>query len=283
MPTTVLPIGSRGEAQPVRFRSVFISDVHLGTRGCQADHLLDFLRQVESDYLYLVGDIVDGWRLKKKWFWPQSHDEVLEQILGRARNGTEVIYLPGNHDEALRKLIGKKLGDVRVVHETIHRTVDGRRLLVIHGDLFDTVVRDMKWLALLGSFAYDLSITLNNALNAARRCLGFGYWSLSGYLKDRVKAAVKFVDDFERRLVAEARRREVCGVVCGHVHKPEIRTVDDVLYVNDGDWVENCTALVEHQDGRLELLDWARRQSVILPPLRAPAPTLAGRKAAAAA
>jgi UDP-2,3-diacylglucosamine pyrophosphatase LpxH len=245
-----------------QYRSIFISDVHLGFRGCKAVCLLDFLRHVESDYLYLVGDIVDGWRLEKKWFWPERHGEVLRRLFARAGDGTRVFYLPGNHDEGLRTLIGRTFRGVQVLHEIIHETADGRRLLVTHGDTFDGVVTDMRWLALLGSVAYDLSLVANNALNAVRRRLGLGYWSLSAFLKDRVKAAVKFIDGFERSLAAEARRRRVCGVICGHVHKPEMRTIEGVLYFNAGDWVESCSALVEHLDGRLELVHWARRRGL---------------------
>ena len=272
------------EAAPARrrYRSIFISDVHLGWRGCKAEVLLDFLQRVESDYLYLVGDIVDGWRLEKKWFWPRSHEEILSGLLARAADGTRVFYLPGNHDEVLRRLIGGSLGAVQVVHDIIHVTADGRRLLVVHGDAFDSVVREMRWLALLGSLAYDASLGLNTLLNAVRLRLGLRYWSLSAWLKDRVKSAVRFIERFEHTLAAEARRRKVCGVICGHVHKPEIRTIQDVLYVNDGDWVENCSALVEHMDGRLELLDWGRGRSIVLPPVRS-AVASAGEPAAAAA
>jgi UDP-2,3-diacylglucosamine pyrophosphatase LpxH len=269
------------EAPPRRHRTIFISDVHLGTRGCKADCLLDFLHHVESDYLYLVGDIVDGWRLQKRWFWPDKHAEVLNRLLARARHGTEVVYLPGNHDEALRKLIGRSVGGVKIRHDAIHRTADGRRLLVVHGDVFDGVVTDMRWLALIGSLAYELALTANTWLNIARRWLGLGYWPLSAFLKEQVKAAVKFIDRYERSLAREARRRAVCGVICGHVHKPEMRTIDGVLYYNDGDWVESCSALVEHDDGRLELLEWARqRQLDLLAPRRPTARGSAGRRPA---
>jgi UDP-2,3-diacylglucosamine pyrophosphatase LpxH len=269
------------EAPPRRYRTIFISDLHLGTRGCKADCLLDFLRHVESDYLYLVGDIVDGWRLQKRWYWPDKHAEVLNRLLARARHGTEVVYLPGNHDEALRKLIGRSVGGVKIRHDAIHRTADGRRLLVVHGDVFDGVVTDMRWLALIGSVAYELALSANTWLNIARRWLGLGYWPLSAFLKEQVKAAVKFIDQYERSLAREARRRAVCGVICGHVHKPEMRTIDGVLYYNDGDWVESCSALVEHDDGRLELLEWARqRQLDLLAPRRPTARGSAGRRPA---
>jgi len=247
-----------------RYRAVFISDVHLGSRGCKADCLLDFLHHVESDYLYLVGDIVDGWRLKKRWFWPDKHHEILHKLLARARQGTRVVYLPGNHDEALRSWIGRSFDGVRILHDVIHHTADGRRLLVIHGDAFDGVIADMRWLARLGSLAYESALAVNTGVNTVRRWLGLGYWPISQLLKDQVKAAVNFIDNFEQSLAAEARRRAVCGVVCGHVHKPEMRQIEGVLYLNDGDWVESCSALVEHGDGRLELLDWARQRRLDL-------------------
>lgn len=241
------------------YRAVFISDLHLGSRGCKADCLLDFLHQVESDYLYLVGDIVDGWRLKKKWFWPDQHNAILQRLFERANRGTRVVYLPGNHDEAVRRWLGRTFRGVRILQEVIHETADGRRFLVTHGDLFDSVVCEMRWLARLGSVAYDLALLLNTAVNRVRHRLGLGYWPISAFLKEQVKAAVRFIDDFERSLAAEARRRQVCGVVCGHVHKPEMRSIEGVLYLNDGDWVESCSALVEHADGRLEILEWARQ------------------------
>ena len=266
MSTSILPLPVTGRTGARRYRSIFISDVHLGSRGCQADCLLDFLNHVESDYLYLVGDIVDGWRLRKRWFWPVEHNEILRSLVERAWRGTEVIYLPGNHDDAFRKLIGQSLAGVKVVHDAIHETVDGKRMLVVHGDIFDSVVRDMKWLARLASVAYDTALGLNTLLNRALRALGYRYWSLSAFLKDQVKAAVRYVDNYERRLAAEARARDVCGVICGHVHKPNMRSIGRILYVNDGDWIENCSALVEHHDGRLELLNWPRKTTYATSP-----------------
>jgi UDP-2,3-diacylglucosamine pyrophosphatase LpxH len=257
MTTDDRPQKSTADRRGCRYRAVFISDLHLGTRGCKADCLLDFLHHVESEYLYLVGDIVDGWRLRKRWFWPDQHQQVLGRLFGRAAQGTKVTYLPGNHDEALHKWIGSTFAGVRVLHEVIHHTADGRRLLEIHGDGFDGVCREMKWLALLGSVAYDASLRLNTWLNALRHWLGLGYWSLSGFLKNQVKTAVKFIDRYERTITTEARRRGACGVICGHVHKPEIRIIEGIQYFNDGDWVESCSALVEHWDGRLELVSWA--------------------------
>ena len=239
------------------YRSVFISDIHLGTRGCQAELLLDFIRSVECERLYLVGDIVDGWKLRSGWCWPQSHNDVVQKILRLARKGVEVIYIPGNHDERVREFCGVHFGGVVVVRDAIHTTADGRRFLVVHGDEFDGVVQQARWLALLGDWAYRTVLGLNTWFNLARRRLGFGYWSLSAYLKARVKNAVAFVDAYEEALADEARRRGVDGVICGHIHKAEMRDIGGVAYVNDGGWVESCTAVVEHADGRLEILDWA--------------------------
>jgi UDP-2,3-diacylglucosamine pyrophosphatase LpxH len=238
------------------FRSIWISDIHLGTRGCKADFLLDFLRYTESEYLYLVGDIVDGWRLRKSWYWAQSHNDVIQKVLRKARKGTKVIYIPGNHDEWLRDYKEMHFGGVLLLNEAIHVTADGKRMLVIHGDAFDGVVRYARWLALLGDGAYDLTLRLNNYFNWVRRHLGYPYWSLSAYLKSRVKNAVQFVSDYAHAIAAEARHREVDGIICGHIHQADIREMGGVLYCNDGDWVESCTALVEHFDGRLEILHW---------------------------
>jgi UDP-2,3-diacylglucosamine pyrophosphatase LpxH len=260
-----------------RFRTIWISDIHLGTRGCQAELLLDFLKHTESDSLYLVGDIIDGWRLKKSWYWVQSHNDVIQKVLRKARKGTRVIYVPGNHDEALRDYTPIRLGGVRVTDEPVHETADGRRFLVIHGDQFDAVVRYAKWLAFLGDYAYNAALAINVWFNALRRRLGLPYWSLSAFLKQKVKNAVEYVGRFETAVAEEARRRRVDGVICGHIHKAEIRDFDGVLYCNDGDWVESCTALVEHADGRLEILDWLshRQGRVSADQLPAPAAKLA--------
>ena len=251
-----------GRLEPRRYRSIWISDIHLGTKGCQAELLLDFLKCSESEYLYLVGDIVDGWRLKRSWYWAQSHNDVVQKLLRKARKGTRVIYVPGNHDEALRDYSDNHFGGVHVVDEAIHTTADGRRLLVIHGDQFDGVVKYAKWLAILGDWAYNMMLAVNLWFNQIRRRLGFGYWSLSAYLKNKVKNAVQFIDDYENTVAEEARKRQVDGVVCGHIHKAEMRTIDGILYCNDGDWVESCTALVEHLDGRLEIVHWAAVRSL---------------------
>lgn len=241
-----------------RYRAVFISDLHLGTRGCQADLLLDFLRHVEADTWYLVGDIVDGWKLKRGWHWPQAHNDVVQKLLRKARKGARVVYVPGNHDEAFRPYGGLDFGGVECRTSAIHIAATGKRYLVIHGDAFDGVVTKAKWLALLGDLSYRALIRLNTVWNWGRRRLGLGYWSLSAFLKHRVKDAVSFIHDFEAAVTREARRRGCDGVICGHIHKAAIAEVDGVAYLNDGDWVESCTALVEHSDGRFEILEWAR-------------------------
>lgn len=244
------------------YRTIFLSDIHLGTRGCQAEILLDFLRCNESEYLYLVGDIVDGWRMRKSWYWQQSHNDVIQKVLRKARKGTKVTYIPGNHDEALRDYVDMQFGGIQVSSEAVHVTAKGERYLVIHGDEFDGVVRYAKWLALLGDWAYNVMLTVNHWFNFGRRLMGLRYWSLSAYLKGRVKNAVEFISRFEDALADEARRRDFKGVVCGHIHHAEIRDIGGILYCNDGDWVESCTALVEHFDGRLEILHWAAAQEI---------------------
>ena len=245
------------------YRTIFISDVHLGTRGCQADLLLDFIRSCECETLYLVGDIIDGWKLRSGWYWPQSHNDVVQKILRLARKGVTVIYVPGNHDDRIRDFCGVHFGGVVVARDAIHQTVDGRRFLVTHGDEFDGVVQHARWLAFLGDWAYRSLLAANTLFNGARRRLGFGYWSLSAFLKTRVKNALQFIENFEEAVADEARRRGVDGVICGHIHKAESRMIGDIAYINDGDWVESCTALVEHADGRLEILEWAKIRAAI--------------------
>ena len=252
----------RVDERPIRrYRAVFISDIHLGTRGCQAELLLDFIRGLECEQLYLVGDIIDGWRLKSGWYWPQAHNDVVQKILRMGRKGVQVTYIPGNHDEFARAYCGVHFGGVVVAQEAVHETADGRRLLIVHGDAYDGVVGYAKWLALLGDWAYAIVLQLNTWFNRARRRLGFGYWSLSAYLKGKVKNAVQFVADFEAAVLDEARRRGLDGVVCGHIHNAALRAEGGLLYANDGDWVESCTALVEHPDGRFEILEWAKVRS----------------------
>jgi UDP-2,3-diacylglucosamine pyrophosphatase LpxH len=243
-----------------RYRTIWLSDIHLGTRGCKAEYLIDFLRHNEAQTIYLVGDIVDGWRLKKSWYWPQTHNDVVQKLLRMVRKGSRVIYVPGNHDEWLRPYALLHFGGVEVLDEAVHVTADGRRLLVIHGDIFDTVVKHAKWLAALGDNAYTAALYINRYFNLLRRMFGYEYWSLSAYLKLKVKNAVQYIGSFAEALSEEARRRGLDGVVCGHIHHAEIRDLGGVLYCNDGDWVESCTALVEHFDGRLEIVPWTEKR-----------------------
>ena len=248
-----LPAAEEGA---LRFRTLWISDLHLGTPGCQAGALLHFLRHVECETLFLVGDIIDGWQLRRSWYWPQAHNDVIQKILRKARKGTRVIFVPGNHDEFARKYLGNNFGGVEVAEEWIHTLADGRRLWVTHGDYFDAVVQCAKWLAYVGDWAYELTLKVNSRLNSLRGRFGLPYWSLSKYLKLKVKRAVSYVGDFEEAVARRARELGVQGVVCGHIHHAEMRDIGGVLYCNDGDWVESLTALAEHADGRLEIIDW---------------------------
>ncbi|WP_296653382.1 UDP-2,3-diacylglucosamine diphosphatase [Paraburkholderia sp.] len=246
---------------PHRYRTIWLSDIHLGTNGCQANYLLDFLRHNESEYLYLVGDIIDGWQLRKGWYWPQAHNDVVQKVLRKARKGTHVVYIPGNHDEGARQFCDLAFGDIHVREEAFHTTLTGKRLWVVHGDLFDGVIQHAKWLAYLGDSAYTLILLLNRWFNRVRAKLGFQYWSLSQYLKHQVKNAVNFISSFERVMTDEARRRGCDGVVCGHIHKAEIRDIDGMLYCNDGDWVESLSALVETFEGELRIIYWTVMQA----------------------
>jgi len=239
-----------------RVRTLFLSDVHLGTKGCQAETLLDFLRYYDAGTIYLVGDIVDGWQLKSGWFWPQAHNDVVQKLLRKARKGAHLIYIPGNHDEFLRDFYGTHLGGIEVVADAVHVTATGMHYLVVHGDLFDVVIRHARWLAVLGDKAYDLAIWLNTHFNAIRRMLGLTYWSLSQWAKLRVKNAVNFIGAFEQALAREARRRGADGVICGHIHHAVMRMEAGLAYINCGDWVESCTAVVEHFDGSFEIIRW---------------------------
>ncbi len=248
----------QGDDGALRFRSVWISDIHLGTPGCQALALLDFLRVVECDTLFLIGDIVDGWQLRRSWYWPQAHNDVVQKLLRKARKGTRVVFVPGNHDEFARRYVGHEFGGIEVAEEWMHLTADGQRLWVTHGDLFDGVIQCAKWLAYVGDRLYGFTLRLNRYVNSLRARLGLPYWSLSRYLKHKVKRAVSYVGDFESALAREAKRRGADGVVCGHIHHAELREIDGIVYANDGDWVESLTALVEHADGRLEIVDWGR-------------------------
>ena len=244
-------------ARFVRHRTIFISDTHLGTRGCKAEALADFLAHNDCATLFLVGDIVDGWRLKRRWFWTDAQTRVVSEILHKVDNGTRVIFVPGNHDEFAREYAGRLFAGVEVIQEAIHETADGKRLWVLHGDRFDGVISYAKWLAHAGDWAYGMALHLNDTLFAIRKRLGLPYWSLSKYLKHKVKNAVEYISRFEEIVAQQARLRGVDGVVCGHIHHAEIREIDGIIYHNDGDWVESCSALVEDAHGAMEILRWA--------------------------
>jgi UDP-2,3-diacylglucosamine pyrophosphatase LpxH len=258
------------------YRTIWISDTHLGTSGCQAELLLDFLKSTECETLFLVGDIIDGWQLRKGWYWPPRHNDVVRCVLKKAKHGTRVVYIPGNHDEAFRDYVGLNLGGIELLPEAIHQTADGRKLLVLHGDEFDGVVLYARWLAFLGDSAYTLLLKINGILNRIRKWRGLPYWSLSAKIKKRVKNAVQFISSFEQAVAHAAVERGADGVVCGHIHTAEIRRIGDVTYYNDGDWVESCTALVEHADGKMAIVDWAlHKMSVAQASAPAPVPAIA--------
>jgi UDP-2,3-diacylglucosamine pyrophosphatase LpxH len=254
-----------------RVRTLFLSDIHLGSRGCQAELLLEFLRHYEADIIYLVGDIVDGWRLKKSWYWPQAHNDVVQKLLRKVRKSARLVLVPGNHDEFLRDYVGGNFGGIEIAMRAMHETVDGKRLLVIHGDEFDIVMKHARWLALMGDGAYTVALWLNVPLNRVRRRLGFEYWSLSSWAKHKVKNVVAFIGEFETFLASEARRHKADGVVCGHIHHAAHREIDGLVYLNTGDWVESCSAIVEHHDGRFEVVRWQeeRRKPRLVPALPA--------------
>ena len=256
IPDWLLVPEPRGFRPKKQYRTVWISDIHLGTRGCKAEMLVDFLRSFEAETLYLVGDIIDGWSLKKGWYWPDTHNEVIRRVLKKAHRGTRVVFVIGNHDEVLRDYAGFSFGGVSLALEATHETADGRRLLVTHGDSFDGVVLYARWLAFLGDKAYAFLLKANIVVNAVRKRLGMPYWSLSAYLKRRVKNAVQFVCNFEDALAHEAVTRGFDGIVCGHIHCAEIRPIGNITYFNDGDWVESCTALVEDAHGVISIIDW---------------------------
>ncbi len=254
-----------------RFRTIWISDIHLGTRGCNAAMLIDFLDSTDSETMYLVGDIIDGWRMKRKFYWPAAHNDVVWRVMKRANRGTRVVYVPGNHDEMFRQFTGMSFGGVEIRRKAIHHTADGRKLLVIHGDEFDTIMLAHRWLAFVGDFAYEWLMRCNHVVNRVRAWMGKPYWSLSKTAKHKVKNAVEFISRFEEVVAHEAALRGVDGVVCGHIHNAEAREIAGVHYYNDGDWVEGCTALVEHFDGRMEILHWAdeiKARSLLEPELR---------------
>lgn len=237
-------------------RTIFISDIHLGTKGCQADVLLDFLKHSHAQTYFLVGDVIDGWRLKRSWYWPRAHNDVVQKILRKSRKGSEVIYVPGNHDEFLRDYYDLAFGDIQIKENPIHLTADGKKLLVLHGDQYDSVVLYSKWLAFLGDYAYEMLLRLNTPIHKIRNFFGLPHWSLSAYIKHKVKRSVNYISCFEDVVAMDAKEQQVDGVVCGHIHHAEIRDINGLTYCNDGDWVESCSALVEHWDGRLEIIHW---------------------------
>jgi UDP-2,3-diacylglucosamine pyrophosphatase LpxH len=238
------------------FRTVWISDIHLGTKDCKAKELLEFIKHCRAKKIYLVGDIIDGWALKKRWFWPQEHNDVIQKLLRQARKGTEVIFIPGNHDEFARQFCGLNFGGIQVRHDDVHVTADGKKLWVTHGDLYDNIMQYARWIAFIGDRAYTFALWLNRAFNRIRLKLNYPYWSLSQYLKHKVKAAVSCITAFEDLLIREAKIKQCDGVVCGHIHKAELRIIDHITYANDGDWVESMTALIENHDGSLQIIDW---------------------------
>jgi UDP-2,3-diacylglucosamine pyrophosphatase LpxH len=238
------------------YRALFISDLHLGAKGCQADRLVDFLRYHDADTIYLVGDIVDGWQLGAQWYWPQHHNDAVQKVLRKARKGTRVVYIPGNHDDFMRPYCGMQFGAIEIAESVIHEGADGRRYLVVHGDLFDAVVTQARWLAVLGGRLYDGAVLLSRGLSRLRRALGFPPWSLSQWAKANVKNAVNYIGAFEQTLTAETKRHDVDGVICGHIHHAAIHDDFGPRYINCGDWMESCTAVVEHDDGRFEIITW---------------------------
>jgi UDP-2,3-diacylglucosamine pyrophosphatase LpxH len=261
----------RNPPAPLKLRTVFVSDIHLGFKGCSAELLLDFLHSVDMDYLFLVGDIIDVWSMKKTMFWPQAHNNVVRTILGKAKRGTKVIFVPGNHDEVFREFDGAVFGNLEIHKDYIHVGADGRRMLVLHGDEFDSVVKFSPWLAKLGSNIYDILLALNPYINWWRRLFDLPHWSLSAYLKNKTKKACQYIGSFEESVAQAARKRGVDAVVCGHIHRAEMREIDGVLYCNDGDWVESCSSLVEDMNGQLRLIDWPKLKEQLPPvPLALP-------------
>ena len=251
------------QKRSIRVRSVFISDIHLGTKSCRVDYLHSFLKQVDIEYLYLVGDIVDLWSLKKSLFWPQSHNNIVRLFLSKAKQGTRVIYIPGNHDATFRDFVGNAFGNLEIKRQAIHETVDGKKILVLHGDEFDCEIKCSAWLGFLGHHAYELVLSLNRRVNELRLRLGFSYWSLAAYLKSRAATAVKYIDRFERSAVMSAKRQGLDGVICGHIHRSKIVDIEGIKYMNCGDWQESCTTLVEDYDGGISLMHWSDKQHVI--------------------
>ncbi len=243
----------RNSANMACYRTIWLSDTHLGYRGCKAEHLLQFLQTTECDTLYLVGDIIDFWNMKKNLYWPQTHNAVVRTLLNKALSGTRIIYIPGNHDETIRNSGRFNLGNIEVLPEAVHITHTGKRLLVTHGDQFDSAVKCNALLSFIGFHAYEVLVYANVAYNYGRRVLGFPYWSLANYVKARIKNAREFIEQFENAVIHEADRREFDGVVCGHIHHANVRVERNITYYNTGDWIESCTAITENREGQLTL------------------------------
>ncbi len=249
------PVALADEAT-TQFRTIFLSDIHLGTKGCQAEHLLTFLKEHRCEQLYLVGDIIDGWRMKSGIYWPQTHSNVLRRFLTLTKRGTHITYVTGNHDEFLRRYSGIALGNLEIVDAATHVSADGRRVLVVHGDEFDVITRYHRWLAWLGDIGYHLLMEVNRHLHTVRSRLGFGYWSLSKWVKHRVKRAVGYISDYEGAVARSCKEKGYDAVICGHIHHAEIKDIQGVRYMNCGDWVESCTALAEDNEGRFHIIHW---------------------------
>lgn len=249
--------------KPAQYRAIWLSDIHLGYRGCKAEYLLDFLRSTESEVLYLVGDIIDLWSLHRTVFWPQSHNNIIRTILGKAKRGTRVVYIPGNHDNQLREYAGMVFGNVEIHEEYVHHTASGKRILLLHGDRFDAVMKCSRLAEFVGNKSYDLLMYLNRQVYRLRRKLGFPYWSLASYLKQKIDNAMQHIRQYEEVVARDAARRGFDGVICGHIHYAGIREIDGVLYCNDGDWVENCTAVVENREGELSVVHWSDKQNTL--------------------
>ena len=245
-----------------KYRSIFISDIHLGTKMSQADKVLEFLKTTESDNLFLVGDIIDGWAMNKSFYWPQEHNDVIQKILRKARKGTNVVYIPGNHDEFLRSFCDSKFGNISLEYMHVYKALDGKNIIISHGDQFDAVITNAKWLAHIGSWAYDVAMVFNVFINFIRRIFYLPTWSLSAWAKYKVKEAVNFISDYEENLSNWAVSMKATAIVCGHIHHANIREIGGLHYMNCGDWVESCTALVEHLDGTWEIVKWNEQDCV---------------------
>lgn len=254
---------SANSTQPQKYRAIWISDVHLGYKGCKADFLLDFLRSTETEYLYLVGDIIDVWSMKRTMYWPQSHNNVIRTILGKAKHNTKVVYIPGNHDEEFRAYNGMVFGNVEIHNDYVHTTADERRIYMLHGDKYDSMMKCSKFTEFVGNLGYDFILYANRLLDHARRRLGFRFWSLAKYIKNNIRNAMDHVRKFENIVAQDARRHGYDMVICGHIHHADIRLIDGVVYCNDGDWIEHCTALVEQLDGTIELIHWSDVQHAV--------------------